>query len=247
MSNTAETRIFSFPYAGGSRYSYNLFDNHLPLSMQWVPLEYPGHGRRIVEPLLYRAEAIADDMYRQIETLTDLPYAFYGHSMGALIGWLVAVRLAAAGKPLPLHLFFSGCGGPSAKRHLGRHLLRDHFFLEELKNMGGMPDELLDDEDSMRFYGPVIRADFEAVDTYVYAAGPKLQIPITVIIGTEETLTMEDAGKWQEVTDIPIRCLEMEGNHFFIQEQAARVMHELYSTLQQRQTGSAGNRVLGVA
>jgi surfactin synthase thioesterase subunit len=44
----------------------------------------------------------------------NLPYCFYGHSLGALIAFEVSRELQRRKLPLPRHLYLSGRGGPNA-------------------------------------------------------------------------------------------------------------------------------------
>jgi surfactin synthase thioesterase subunit len=230
MISTKAINVFCFPFAGGSKYSYNLYNRHLPPMVKLIPLEYAGHGTRINEPLQYDAEVIAADMFRLLKDELDSPYIFYGHSMGALIVYLLTKRILAEGRPAPLHLFLTGCGGPSSRLHAepkARHLLPYDAFIQELKILGGAPAGLLQDEDSMHFFIPIIRADFEAVDTYQYREPASFDIPFTVITGREDVVRPEEAERWQDETIQPVTMRQMEGDHFFIFDCAAEVMREL--------------------
>ncbi len=107
--NTQKITLYCLPYAGGHSLSYRDFQANVAENILIKPLELPGRGKRIKEPLLTNLETMVDDLFQQIQNeLNDKPYAIYGHSMGTLLGYLLTKRILNAGKPAPLHLFVSG-------------------------------------------------------------------------------------------------------------------------------------------
>jgi surfactin synthase thioesterase subunit len=135
--------------------------------------------------------------------------------MGGRLGHLLTRRVLAAGLPAPLHLFASGCAAPSAAENRRRYQLpRDEFFAM-LEGMD-CPPQVLENEELMEVFEPVLRADFEANDTYVYKREAPFDVPVTVMIGTEEETSREEALRWQEETVQDIALTEFSGGHFFI-------------------------------
>jgi surfactin synthase thioesterase subunit len=226
-------KIFCFPYAGGSIYSLKQFERLMPAGIEWIPIEPPGRGRRVHEALIRDLYALSADIFKQIRGRLDEPYAIYGHSMGAMLAYLVAKRIMACGLPAPLQLFVSGCGAPSGKpENKGRYLLPTDKFWAALRELGGSPDEVLHNTDLQRFFEPILRADFEAIENYQYQQGVPLDIPITVMIGSQEAISRKDAGRWQEETLAPVEVVHFPGNHFFIFEQARAIAGLIQSNLQ---------------
>src|SRR5215213_3277321 len=81
---------FCLPFAGGSRYSYRNYEETGSSFLQIIPLEYPGRGARIKEPLVSNIDFLVQDLYRQIEGLAgSRKYIIYGHSMGGLLACLL--------------------------------------------------------------------------------------------------------------------------------------------------------------
>lgn len=218
--------LFCLPYAGGSAYSYKGFLKSSPNFLEIVFLELPGRGNRAKEPLLKSLEHMVVDLMSQINSRTTEPYAIYGHSMGALLGYLLTKHIIKAGLPPPLHLFFTGCSGPSiADIDRGRHLLPQDQFIEKLRELDGSPEEILSDPILMAYFEPIIRADFEAVDNYVYEEGePFSEIPITIINGLNERATYEHGLAWQKETTEKIDFRQFPGKHFFIYDYQHEIM-----------------------
>lgn len=209
--------LLTFPFAGGSIYSYASCFNFTNPGVKVIPFEYPGRGARLRDKLQTNIHNIVDDLFARVAPHIHTPYCFYGHSMGTVIGYLLTKKIIRAQLPLPQHLFMTGRGGPSVI-HADRayHKLPRPKLIEKLRAMGGCPEEVLNDDSLMNFFEPIIRADFEALETYQYEKTDPFDIPITVMIGTEELVTTEDALCWQDETSRPIRLVRLPGSHFFI-------------------------------
>lgn len=208
-------RLFCIPFAGGDAYSYRDLKDHLGGHVKVVALELPGRGRRFGERLLTSLEEMAGHLFTQIRHDVSEPYALYGHSMGGRLGYLLTRRILAAGLPAPLHLFASGCAAPSAAENRGRYQLPKEEFIDMLEDMD-CPPQVLANEELMEVFEPVLRADFEANDTYDYKREPPFDIPVTVWLGTQEETTREEALRWQEETMQRLVLTEFPGGHFFI-------------------------------
>ncbi|MGD0282896.1 MAG: alpha/beta fold hydrolase [Dissulfurispiraceae bacterium] len=217
QASDKKVTLFCLPFAGGSSYSYGDLHNYTADFIEVIPIELPGRGKRFGEPLLTDMHAIADDAIRQMKDLMYRPCAIYGHSMGACMGYLLVKRLVAEGKPPPLQLFVSGREGPSVPaRERGRHVLPQKEFFDVLKEYEGTSAEVLQNRELMELFEPVLRADFQAIDTYVYEETTPFDIPVTVMIGRDEKVTLEDALQWQKETAKKISVREFPGGHFFI-------------------------------
>ncbi|ACU62624.1 thioesterase II family protein [Chitinophaga pinensis] len=220
-------RLYCLPFAGGNKYSYREYEQKAPPSLRVIPLEYPGRGARSQEPLLSEINAIVNDLYQQIASETTKgTYAIYGHSMGGITAFLLTRKLIVNGMPPPVHLFITGTMGPSAKSRSEkkRHLMEKQKFIEEIKALDGLPDEILAHDELLDYFEPILRADFRATETYSYQQAAPLQLPFTVITGTEEPMTIEDIHLWQKETSFTVDFRQLPGKHFFISKYPADVL-----------------------
>jgi surfactin synthase thioesterase subunit len=211
--------LFCLHFAGGNKYSYRQYIERAPSFLNIVALESPGRGARMKEPLISDIHALVNDLYKQIcDKVDEAPYAIYGHSMGGLVAYLLAVKLKEDNHNLPLHLFITGTTGPSAPSRIERkrHLLDHKDFIQEIKELGGMPDEILQNEELLHYFEPILRSDFMVSENYVYEDYAPLNIPFTVITGTEEDMEGEDIYLWQKESTCAIDFKKLPGNHFFI-------------------------------
>lgn len=211
--------IFCLPYAGGNKYSYRQFKSKSPSFLNFVLLEYPGRGGRMAEPLVTDIHIIVNDLYTQVKDLiVKEDYAFYGHSMGGLVAYLLAVKIIENKLKQPLHLFITGTMGPSAtsRGEKKRHQMVQDEFLEEIKGFGGMPDEMLQNNELLYYFEPILRSDFEASESYIHTYYPALNVPITVITGTGEDMEAGDIEAWQHESLYKVDFRRLPGKHFFI-------------------------------
>jgi len=209
--------LFCLPFAGGNSYSYQKLAQYKADFINIVALDLPGHGKRMGKPLLTDITEMAEDMFYQMKDYLSEPYAIYGHSMGAILGYVISQKIVHKEMIPPVHLFVNGRQGPSVenKREV-LHLLPKEEFIEKVLAYGGIPEMVAQEKDLMNLFVPIMRADFQAVETYTYKPAQPLNIPITVMIGLDEGITYEEALRWQEVTTRNISIKQFPGGHFFI-------------------------------
>jgi surfactin synthase thioesterase subunit len=94
-----------------------------------------------------------------------------------------------------------------------------------VKELGGIPEDI--DEELLNFFEPIIRADFQAIETYQHEERKPIDVPITVSIGKNENVTLELAQTWDKETINDVKVFEYPGNHFFIFENAEDIIAEM--------------------
>ncbi|WP_034893909.1 thioesterase II family protein [Gillisia sp. Hel_I_29] len=210
--------LILFHFAGGNIFSLNKIKTSLTFIDVKV-VELPGRGKRVGKKLLNNIDDMVEDMYNQVvPIIKDYEYYyFFGHSMGALISFLLGHLIKSKLNRLPSCLFISGRGGPSyIKESENLSVLPSLEFRKKLKELGGCPDELLVNEDLMSFFEPILRADFEAVENYEYKAFRPLETKIIALYGLDEEIDENQMLHWQKESTLPIEVIELPGDHFFI-------------------------------
>lgn len=150
------------------------------------------------------------------------PFAFYGHSMGALIGYELALMLEASARPSPTHLFVSSRRPPDvAPYDNGIHELPDAEFIDVLRERyGGLPDEILREPDLLQLVLPTIRADLRALEAYVPVPDRRTRCPIIAYGGVNDHRpTPDELRGWERMSSQPLRVQLYDGGHFFLAEQ----------------------------
>ena len=217
-------KIFCLPFAGGNSHSYRALQAYLPAAMTVQGVELPGRGIRAAEPLCRSLEALADDLYGHLaRDFAAGVYALFGHSMGAATAYLLMLRIRAGGLPLPHAVVLSGKSAPSLAESRSRHLLGTVAFRAMLKQMGGCPPEVLAEKELMDYFEPILRADFEAVETWRPARGEPLDVPALVLHGRQDEMPRAHLEAWASEFSSPVEFHEFEGGHFFIQRHWAQI------------------------
>ncbi|WP_228411977.1 thioesterase II family protein [Chryseobacterium sp. KLBC 52] len=210
-------QLFLFHFAGGNCYSYSFLKEYLEECFDFIPLELPGRGKRMSEPLLKTRSQVISDLVWQVRTRrnTNVPFILYGHSMGAGLGLDIAKHLEQSGDPAQT-LVVSGNAGPRVYREKKMYLLPDEEFKKELENLGGISSELLENDELYMFLEPILRADFEIVDIKDEKIPSALKsTSIIALMGTGEE-NAENIDNWRNYTSQSFTKLLLEGDHFFI-------------------------------
>ena len=226
-------RLYCFAYAGGNASAFMGWQDALPAHVEVCGVQLPGRGARFGEPPFRQMAALVDALAPVLQRSVDRPFALLGHSLGALVAFEVARRLAAGGTARPAHLYVSGCHAPRFRDpSKDYHLLDDDKLVAVLRDYNGTPPEVLADRELVAMLLPSIRADFELAETYRYQPAATLDIPVTAWAGRDEARSSSDqVSGWGLETTGPFEQAWFDGGHFFIHEQRPRVLAQLASSL----------------
>jgi surfactin synthase thioesterase subunit len=225
--------LFMLPFGGGNETSYQKFEQYLDKKITIINGEAPGKGRRIKEPLLKNMYLIADAYFDQFKDKINSPYAIYGHSMGAYIGHLLIQRMADENLPLPEHFFVTSKIAPSRNYNKKRSIYTNEQFVRHLKDLKGMPDAILDNEELLNIFLPIIRNDFDALDLYKYKARPPYAVDLTMICGTHEDVPDDQLTDWKKETSGTFVFERWEGHHFWIFDHLPALCNRINQVLTQ--------------
>ena len=84
----------------------------LPASVEVCAVQLPGRGRRLNENPIASVTGLVQPVSEALGQYCDMPFAFFGHSMGALLSFEIARQLRREGRRQPAHLFLSGRRAP---------------------------------------------------------------------------------------------------------------------------------------
>ncbi len=223
-------QIFAFPYAGGSEYCYRDLSKQLK-NVNFRTQALPGRGSLISQPCITRIDEMVDYLFQQIKAELLQPYIFFGHSMGAFIAYMLCQKVRQEGLPRPTALILSGRKSPSAEVGDLKHKMPATQFKAMLRDFGGIPDVVSQDEAIMALFEPVIRADFELIETYLYQQERVLDVPVHLCIGRDDNISSEEAKAWQKVTAQPLRLTYFEGGHFYFKNNESLLAHKIMEVL----------------
>ena len=226
---SARLRLFCFPYAGGGASIYYPWPRGLPPEVELCSVQLPGRESRLSEKPFSNVLELVDRMAEALTPWMDRPFAFFGHSNGALMAFELARRLRRDGRRGPVHLFVSGRPAPHvAIEEPPIHDLPEPEFLQALRRFKGTPEEVLQNAEIMELISPVLRADFAMSETYVYQPDRPLAVPLSAYGGrTDDEVPEEQVAAWREHTTADFRQVMFPGDHFFINGDRDRVLAEL--------------------
>ena len=239
MRKDALVRLFCFPYAGGSSAIFRDWRALLAPGIEVVAIELPGHGIRRDEKPFTELDPLIDALVAALLPDLNRPFAIFGHSLGALIGYELTRRLYTRVGLQPRRLIVSGHEAPASMTSSRQmHQLPDEEFTAELHRLNGTPREILSDAHLMQLALPVLRADFRLDETYLHRPYPRLICPISAYGGiSDEDVSAESITAWQRTTKGAFTSRMFEGDHFFIHTATAPLVRQIQEDLTSSQPG----------
>jgi medium-chain acyl-[acyl-carrier-protein] hydrolase len=228
-------KLFLLSHAGGNAVAYAALFPALAREVELAPLDLPGHGKRMGEPLL---EAIPDmvlDLRARLlpELAGTEGFALFGHSMGGIVAHALTASLLETGDPVPAHVFISSTCTP------GRHHIPQGFpglsdldlWRESAAYFGGMADMIASSPELMSLFAPVLRADLKAVLDWSPSRLAAVDSPLTVLCGDRDIVDLQDMDVWRRYTTSGFASHVLPGGHFHLLERPGPVEGMLRTVL----------------
>lgn len=229
-AGTPKLRLFCWPFAGGKAAAYTPWRRLLPDWVELCVLELPARQRHLAQTPIRRFIDLVDASLTQVLPLTDLPFAFFGHSLGALTAYEVARGLPAGVEPRAL--FLGGVAAPHLPRPGRLSGLPDHEFIAAVGHYGGIPPEVRDTPEVMALFLPALRSDFEIFDDYRFVPATAPSCPAHLFGGRDDRqVATTQLEAWRDV--LPgLRSTELlPGGHFFLVEHREALLGSLANKL----------------
>lgn len=225
-------RLFCFPYAGGSSAIYIPWLKLLDTDIELIAIQLPGRSERIHEVPIDNMGEITNGILDDLQNLEYVPFAFFGHSMGARIAYALSLKMQTLGSRLPDRLILSANGAPGINRKPKTlHTLPDDELIAELRLMDGTSKELLENEELMSFILPMLKADFKVASQSI-ETDSKLPCTASVIHGTEDfEVNYHELEAWGERFKKALDIHLVAGDHFFINKNTETLLSIVNSML----------------
>ena len=228
----ARLRLFCFPYAGGNAQVFREIAGLIEPEIEVVGVDYPGRGQRFGEPPLHHLPDLVRDLAAGMRSLLDRPFAFYGHSNGALVAFELTRHITRTLYRFPEVQFLAAKRSPLLDVERAIHRLPSEDFIEVLHNYGGTSPELFKCREALELFLPVLRADFALSETYVMEDKTPLDVPFHGLAGASDALaSVADVMAWKAMTRRHLTFHQLNGGHFFLLTHAAAVAQILRQAL----------------
>jgi medium-chain acyl-[acyl-carrier-protein] hydrolase len=234
ITENARCRLFCLPHSGSGAAQFGPWKSFLPPFLDICPIQLPGRENRFREAPLTQIHRIAEILAVELKPYLDRPYILYGYSLGALIAFELARQLRRQNASPALALYALARPAPNlVQTRYPIHQLTDKEFLLELTHrFNGMSPAILKEKELMELLLPTLRADFTALETYVYQAEAPLDCPIRAFGGSDDpTTTEEELRAWELHTTGTFESAIFPGDHFFIRNNQQPILRSILSML----------------
>ena len=211
---------------------YRQWQENMPEGVEVCPVQLPGREDRISEPPFTKLSSLVQTMIDALSPYLDVPFAFFGHSLGAKIAFEFARELRRKKNIQPVHFFASGSLPPHIPEPRPLHHLSEQEFINELRRYSTMSETVLQNKELKKMFLPILRADFSLDETYIYYKDDPLNCPISVLGGTEDKeASQEELAGWRQHTLSSFNFQSFPGDHFFIKSSQSLVLNSISQVL----------------
>lgn len=233
----AAIRLFCFHHSGGGASAFYPWIEHLSPHIEMIAIQLPGRENRFTEPMNNNLKDIVAKLSEGFRLYKDKPFFVFGHSLGALISFEFIKSIYRLYALYPCHIVVSATKAPHLPfrmKHLSQ--LDDKILKEELKAYNGIDKRILNNNELLDLFLPIIRSDFSIYEGYSFLESEPIPCDILALSGTQDqTVTHEEILGWSTYTSGKFERLSFPGEHFFIKDNQKSIL-EIINQIGSRHT-----------
>lgn len=227
-----QVRLFCFPYAGGGASSFLPWKPLLPDYISLFPVQLPGREERYGEQAITDIDALCEELALALHPLFTPKTVFFGHSMGGLLAFRLALYLAREGMTAPVHLFVSAAPTPIPPDELRPETVGDEAFLNRVLQSNSIPESVLLDADSLEMVRQTLLLDHALLLSMIDGTKEALDIPISVFAGEKDILVpLDRVRRWKQFTTGVCSMATYPGGHFYLRKWLDEVIGQIDQSL----------------
>ena len=215
----ARLRLFCFHPWGSNASIFRGWSEDLLTDIEVLPIQLPGRERRLQEKPFTEFVSLIQVLGEILSPYLDRPFAFFGHSMGALIAFELAYLLEQEYNLKPLHLFLSAALPPSDSFSKEIESFSQEEKLTSLIKISDIPEAIYDDPSLLQELMNIFKADLQLLQSYSYLEKPSLSCPISSFGGISDSFTSEkQLSEWSKYTSSTFKVQMFPGKHMFFKD-----------------------------
>jgi len=223
-------RLVCFSWCGAGASVYRRLAAQLADHIELLAVQLPGREDVYRRSRLHRMNDVIDYVLPDVLRAFDRPLYLFGHSMGAFVAHELALAMRERSGREPDGLMVSGSPSPVRQRPatLPWHLADDETLIAHLRGLGGTPEALFSESDMMNMLLPLLRADYEVLDTYEPRVQAPLSCPLSACAGHQDAETRgHDLSAWRPCTTGAFESHWFVGGHFYLDAEAGVLAQRL--------------------
>ncbi len=222
---SATKRLLVFHHAGASSAAYFPWIPILPASIEVVFAELAGRGSRSRDAPLTEMEEVISEFQRALEDCTDKPFSFFGHSLGGVVAYLLALEAERCGKRLPEHLFISSAQPSWSERRI--ECFDRPALINYMQKLGGTPLIVFDTEELLNLTLKLLRHDLKLLECPSPEMKP-VNCPIHAFVGDSDlSVSVRNTEQWRYWTAKYFEVRVFTGGHFYLNEHRDELIREI--------------------
>ena len=225
----AAVRLFCFHHSGGGASAYFPWLGELSSYIEMVAIQLPGRENRFPEPLTNNLKYIINSLREGFELYKDKPFITFGHSLGGLISFEFIKSIYQSYSLYPRCMMISATKAahmPFRMKHLS--FMDDSTLKKELRIYNGIDDSILNNDELLELFLPIIRSDFSIYESYQSTNFAPLPCDILVFSGREDpTVNVAEIQAWSSYTTEKFEHISLPGGHFFVKDHQKSIVDHI--------------------
>ena len=213
--------LVCLPFAGAGPSFFNEWKENDDRFEFVTPL-LPGREKRLMDPPFTNVHDAAAAVVEELTSELDKqqPIIVFGHSLGAVMAYEVALGLAKTEKFNVAGLVVSGSPDPWTQRKVRASDIADNdIFIEQVVAFSGSNHEALNNPMMRELLLPALRADVQMHENYVPKSSDTTDVSILTVRGNEDDLVnAAQTQQWDAASSKTVEHKELAGGHMYFVE-----------------------------